>query len=225
MKKRIFVTAICIGMLLVSNACSKKNEETETRGIDYFTMPVPIETEAVETVNVTEKEEENSETETEVLADGKGVINGDSYVNELFGIEFNLPSGFEFLPLNVDGQSNFMGESEYQMWAGDSTGNNVNIVYVEMIMELDMSELGDQFTATIMSQYEQLGIESQVSNKGEVDFLNNKAYYFEVSAEYLGVDLDQEIYIMQRGEKYIVISFSGTDAGAIDTLKKGFKAL
>ena len=249
MKRKFIAIVMSMTMVMALSACgngaSTQEPATEETAVEATTEESA---EAATEASVEETAEATAEESTEEAAESSedegefsvGTVDGNSYVNEYFGVKLGLLDGYSFVDdetlaqitgLTADMLSDNKllakaiedGTATIIAYAADSTGlNNVNVT-VQSNASLANAILDEEAVLKASVDQAKSALEAQgISNitydvvEKEVAGENHKV--LKMNGEYNGIEFHNEMVNLQKGDymlAFAATSFNGDSTGAM----------
>ena len=256
MKRKFIAIAMTMTMVMALSACGKSAE------VDEPAVEVQEEVTAEESVEASSEEEKSLEEQAaEVRAEGEalqaemeeagefsvGTVEGNSYVNEYFGVKLNLLDGYAFVDdealaqitgLTADMLSDNKllakaiedGTATIIAYAADSTGlNNVNVT-VQSNASLANAILDEEAVLVASVGQAKSALEAQgISNitydvvEKEVAGENHKV--LKMNGEYNGIEFHNEMVNLQKGDYMLAFAATSFNGDSTDAMIDAVEAL
>ena len=252
MKRKFIAIAMTMTMVMAITACGNSTETAEPAAEAVTEESVEAATEEAsveETVEAaaeesTEEAAESSEDEGEFSV---GTVDGNSYVNEYFGVKLGLLDGYSFVDdetlaqitgLTADMLSDNKllakaiedGTATIIAYAADSTGlNNVNVT-VQSNASLANAILDEEAVLKASVDQAQSALEAQgISNitydvvEKEVAGENHKV--LKMNGEYNGIEFHNEMVNLQKGDYMLAFAATSFNGDSTDSMIDAVEAL
>jgi hypothetical protein len=256
MKRKFIAIAMTMTMVMSLSACGKSAE------VDEPAVEVQEEVTAEESVEASSEEEKSLEEQAaEVRAEGEalqaemeeagefsvGTVEGNSYVNEYFGVKLNLLDGYAFVDdealaqitgLTADMLSDNKllakaiedGTATIIAYAADSTGlNNVNVT-VQSNASLANAILDEEAVLVASVGQAKSALEAQgISNitydvvEKEVAGENHKV--LKMNGEFNGIEFHNEMVNLQKGDYMLAFAATSFNGDATDAMIDAVESL
>ncbi len=256
MKRKFIAIAMTMTMVMSLSACGKSAE------VDEPAVEVQEEVTAEESVEASSEEEKSLEEQAaEVRAEGEalqaemeeagefsvGTVEGNSYVNEYFGVKLNLLDGYAFVDdealaqitgLTADMLSDNKllakaiedGTATIIAYAADSTGlNNVNVT-VQSNASLANAILDEEAVLVASVGQAKSALEAQgISNitydvvEKEVAGENHKV--LKMNGEFNGIEFHNEMVNLQKGDYMLAFAATSFNGDSTDAMIDAVEAL
>lgn len=167
----------------------------------------------------------------------KGKINGDTYKNEYFDINFKLPEGWSFATeeemaaLGQTVQQFYAEDSElkegqiaYDMLAKAASGSSVNLQYGKFTEEeksKSLEDIIDQLEGEMNSQLAD-GASVKFGKHSDVKLGSAKFLKTELVLSLYGIEITEALYAAKKGDYFCIICIATLD-GSISEIEKNFK--
>ena len=260
MKRKFIAIAMTMTMVMALSACGQSTEADET--VVEATAEESAEMAAEESAQASSEEEKTLEEQAaEVRAEGEalqaemeeagefsvGTVEGNSYVNEYFGVKLNLLDGYAFVDdealaqitgLTADMLSDNKllakaiedGTATIIAYAADSTGlNNVNVT-VQSNASLANAILDEEAVLVASVGQAKSALEAQgISNitydvvEKEVAGENHKV--LKMNGEYNGIEFHNEMVNLQKGDYMLAFAATSFNGDSTDAMIDAVEAL
>ncbi len=260
MKRRFIAIAMTMTMVMALSACGKSAEVDEPAV--EVQAEESVEATAEESVEASSEEEKSLEEQAaEVRAEGEalqaemeeagefsvGTVEGNSYVNEYFGVKLNLLDGYAFVDdealaqitgLTADMLSDNKllakaiedGTATIIAYAADSTGlNNVNVT-VQSNASLANAILDEEAVLVASVGQAKSALEAQgISNitydvvEKEVAGENHKV--LKMNGEFNGIEFHNEMVNLQKGDYMLAFAATSFNGDSTDAMIDAVEAL